>query len=112
MGIGSAKTAIGHLDAGACVAGIIKTALALKKEAIPPNLNYKEPNPQINFEATPFYVNAKLKDWKKGNRIRRAGVSSFGLGGTNVHVILEEAPAIDSKPVSYTHLTLPTIYSV
>lgn len=89
-GIGSVKTAIGHLDAGACLAGIIKTALALKYELLPPTLNYENPNPQINFEQSPFYVVDKLKPWKKGDRIRRAGVSSFGLGGTNAHIILEE----------------------
>jgi len=90
--IGSVKTAIGHLDAGSCLAGIIKTALALKYELLPPSLNYEKPNPQIDFANSPFYVNDKLQRWERGERIRRAGVSSFGLGGTNAHIILEEAP--------------------
>ncbi len=95
-GLGSVKTAIGHLDAGACIAGIIKMALALHKEAIPPSLNYTTPNPQIPFKQSPFYVVDTLKKWERGQRIRRAGVSSFGLGGTNVHVLLEEAPIEES----------------
>ena len=91
-GIGSVKTAIGHLDAGSCLAGIIKVALALKYELLPPSLNFEKPNPQIDFDNSPFYVNAQLKRWERGERARRAGVSSFGLGGTNAHIILEEAP--------------------
>jgi len=91
-GIGSVKTAIGHLDAGSCLAGIIKTALALKYELLPPSLNFENPNPQIDFANSPFYVNAQLQRWERGERIRRAGISSFGLGGTNAHIILEEAP--------------------
>ena len=90
--IGSVKTAIGHLDAGSCLAGVIKTALALKYELLPPSLNFEKPNPQIDFANSPFYVNDKLQRWESGERIRRAGVSSFGLGGTNAHIILEEAP--------------------
>ncbi len=90
--IGSVKTNIGHLDAGACVAGIIKTVLALQHKKLPPSLNFESPNPQINFAASPFYVNARLSDWPAGAAPRRAGVSSFGLGGTNAHVVLEEAP--------------------
>ena len=90
--IGSVKTAIGHLDSGSCVAGIIKTALALTYELLPPSLSFEKPNPQIDFANSPFYVNDKLKRWERSERIRRAGVSSFGLGGTNAHIILEEAP--------------------
>ncbi len=90
--IGSVKTAIGHLDAGSCLAGVIKTALALKYELLPPSLNFESPNPQIDFDHSPFYVNDKLKRWARGERVRRAGVSSFGLGGTNAHIVLEEAP--------------------
>jgi amino acid adenylation domain-containing protein len=90
--IGSVKTNIGHLDAGACVAGIIKTSLALKHEKLPPSLNFEKPNPQIDFDNSPFFVNSKLREWKRNGQPRRAGVSSFGLGGTNAHVILEEAP--------------------
>jgi amino acid adenylation domain-containing protein len=89
--VGSVKTNIGHLDAGACVAGIIKTALALKHARIPPSLNFTRPNPHIDFDNSPFYVNAALREWTAPGP-RLAGVSSFGLGGTNAHVILEEAP--------------------
>ena len=91
--IGSVKGNVGHLDAAAGVTGLIKTALALKHGVLPPSLNYRKPNPQIDFAATPFYVNDKLTAWPSGAAPRRAGVSSFGVGGTNVHVILEEAPA-------------------
>lgn len=90
--IGSVKTNIGHLDAAAGIAGIIKTALCLKYKQIPPSLNYESPNPQIDFEHSPFFVNAKFTDWESDGKPRRAGVSSFGIGGTNAHAILEEAP--------------------
>jgi len=93
-GIGSVKTNIGHLDAGACIAGIIKTVLALKHEKLPASLNFNKPNPQLQIEQTPFYVNDKLRPWKRTETPRLAGVSSFGLGGTNVHVVLEEAPQL------------------
>ncbi len=90
--LGSVKTNIGHLDAGAMVAGVIKTVMALEHEQIPPSLNFRTPNPQIDFEGSPFFVNDRLRPWPRGGAPRRAGVSSFGLGGTNAHVILEEAP--------------------
>ncbi|MBX9258975.1 SDR family NAD(P)-dependent oxidoreductase [Desmonostoc muscorum CCALA 125] len=96
-GIGSLKTNIGHLDAAAGVAGLIKTVLALKHKQIPPSLHFEEPNPQINFANSPFYINNKLSEWKADKHPRRAGVSSFGIGGTNVHVILEEAPVFTIK---------------
>ncbi|MBW4673824.1 MAG: SDR family oxidoreductase [Desmonostoc geniculatum HA4340-LM1] len=91
-GIGSVKTNIGHLDATAGVAGLIKTVLALKHKQIPPSLNFEEPSPQIDFANSPFYVNNQLSEWKTNGTPRRAGVSSFGFGGTNAHIILEEAP--------------------
>ncbi|RAM48425.1 MAG: polyketide synthase [Hapalosiphonaceae cyanobacterium JJU2] len=94
--IGSVKTNIGHLDSTAGVAGLIKTVLALKHKQIPPSLNFEEPSPQINFANSPFYVNNQLTEWKTNGTPRRAGVSSFGFGGTNAHVILEEAPIIKS----------------
>ncbi|MBN1866412.1 amino acid adenylation domain-containing protein [Candidatus Sumerlaeota bacterium] len=97
--IGSVKPNIGHLDAGAGVAGFIKTVLALYRGLIPPSVNCKSPNPRLNIEATPFYVNTTLSEWKRGDAPRRAGVSSFGIGGTNAHVVLEEAPApVESDP--------------
>ena len=90
--IGAVKTNIGHLDAAAGVAGLIKAVLALEHEAIPPSLHFEHPNPQIDFEHSPFFVNATLRPWARGDQPRRAGVSSFGIGGTNAHVVLEEAP--------------------
>ena len=92
--IGSVKTNIGHLDTAAGVAGLIKTVLALKHRQLPPSLNFEQNNPQIDFGNSPFYVNTRLRDWPEGQTPRRAGVSSFGIGGTNAHVIVEEAPAV------------------
>ncbi|HEV2705773.1 MAG TPA: beta-ketoacyl synthase N-terminal-like domain-containing protein, partial [Pyrinomonadaceae bacterium] len=90
--IGSVKTNVGHLDTAAGVAGLIKTTLALKHKLLPPTLHFEQPNPQIDFDNSPFYVNTRLHQWTNGSTPRRAGVSSFGIGGTNAHVILEEAP--------------------
>ena len=89
--IGSVKTNIGHLDAAAGVAGIIKTVLALKHRQLPPTLHFKEANPEIDFAKTPFYVNTRLLDWTS-NGPRRAGVMATGMGGTNAYVVLEQAP--------------------
>src|SRR6185295_9802741 len=94
------KTNIGHLDTAAGVAGLIKTVLALKHKEIPPSLHYQKPNPQIEFTGTPFFVNRELAQWESNGHPRRAGVSSFGIGGTNVHVILEEAPCAPSADIS------------
>ncbi|RPI89631.1 MAG: SDR family NAD(P)-dependent oxidoreductase, partial [Chloroflexi bacterium] len=90
--IGSVKTNIGHLDTAAGVTGLIKTVLALQHQMIPPSLNYETPNPRIDFENSPFYVNTRLAEWKPEPPLLRAGVSSFGVGGTNAHVVLEAAP--------------------
>lgn len=91
--IGSVKGNIGHLDAAAGVAGLLKTVLALKNGQIPPSLHFERPNPTIDFAATPFYVNTDLTEWHpQRNMPRRAGVSAFGVGGTNAHVVLEEPP--------------------
>lgn len=98
--IGSVKTNIGHLDAAAGVASLIKTILALKHKQIPPSLHFEKPNPNIDFENSPFYVSSKLSEWKTDGMPRRAGVSSFGVGGTNVHVIVEEAPQLESSDPS------------
>ena len=92
--IGSVKTNIGHLDVASGVAGLIKAVLAVKHGLIPPSLNFKRQNRQIDFANSPFYVNKTLSAWSKGDNPRRAGVSSFGVGGTNAHVILEEAPQV------------------
>ena len=99
--IGSLKTNIGHLDCAAGVAGLIKTSLAMHHKQIPPSLNFETPNPNIDFPNSPFYVNTKLSEWPSGPTPRRAGLSSFGVGGTNAHIIIEEAPAFTrTKPVS------------
>ncbi|NIM15675.1 MAG: KR domain-containing protein [Candidatus Aminicenantes bacterium] len=91
-GIGSIKSNIGHLDTAAGVASFIKTVLSLKHRLIPPGINFETPNPEIDFENSPFYVNTRLREWKNDEFPLRAGVSSFGIGGTNAHAILEEAP--------------------
>ncbi|MEO1593274.1 MAG: polyketide synthase, partial [Cyanobacteria bacterium J06632_22] len=96
--LGSVKTNIGHLDAAAGIAGLIKAVLAVKHRQIPASLHYQQPNPKIDFANSPFYVNAALADWPTTAAPRRAGVSSFGIGGTNAHVILEEAPAPVREP--------------
>ena len=95
IAIGSVKTNIGHLNSAAGVASLIKTALALNHKLLPPSLHFEEPNPGIDFEHSPFYVNTKLKHWENNGAFLRAGVSSFGLGGTNAHMILEEAPVVE-----------------
>ena len=90
--IGSAKSNVGHLVIAAGATGLIKTALALHHGTIPPSINYEAPNPAIDFAGSPFYVADRALDWPRAERPRRAGVSSFGVGGTNAHVVLEEAP--------------------
>jgi amino acid adenylation domain-containing protein len=90
--LGSVKTNVGHLDSAAGVAGLIKAVLALEHRAIPPSLHFESPNPEIDFAAGPFHVATALAAWPANARPRRAGVSSFGIGGTNAHVVLEEAP--------------------
>jgi iturin family lipopeptide synthetase B len=89
-GIGSVKTNLGHLNTAAGIAGFIKTVLALKHRLIPPSLHFNHPNPEIDFENSPFYVNTTPRQWENKKYPRRAGVSSFGIGGTNAHVVLEE----------------------
>ncbi|MBV9787165.1 MAG: type I polyketide synthase, partial [Chloroflexi bacterium] len=90
--LGSVKSNIGHLDAAAGVTGLIKATLAVKHGQIPPTLHYTQPNPNIDFANSPFYVNNALQQWDAGHEPRRAGVSAFGIGGTNAHVVLEEPP--------------------
>ncbi len=100
--IGSVKSNIGHLDAAAGIASLTKVVLALKHGQLPPTLHFERPNPKIDFAASPFFVNDRLCAWPPGDAPRRAGVSSFGVGGTNAHVVLEEAPiapaAAPSRP--------------
>ncbi|NES77481.1 MULTISPECIES: type I polyketide synthase [unclassified Okeania] len=104
--IGSVKTNVGHLDAAAGITGFIKTVMALKHKVLPPSINFETPNPQIDFDNSPFFVNTKLSEWETNGTPRRAGVSSFGIGGTNAHVILEEAPPVDVAPSSRKHQLL------
>ncbi|HEV7509231.1 MAG TPA: SDR family NAD(P)-dependent oxidoreductase [Thermoanaerobaculia bacterium] len=92
--LGSVKTNLGHLDRAAGVTALIKTALALEHGQIPPNLHFERPNPSIDFESSPFFVNTALREWKRNGRPRLAGVNSLGVGGTNVHLVLEEAPEL------------------
>ena len=110
--IGSLKTNMGHLDAAAGVGGLLKTVLALKHKLIPPSLHFEKPSPQIDFANSPFYVNTSLSEWKSNGSPRRAGVSSFGIGGTNAHVILEEAPLLpasgESRPKQLLLLSAKT----
>ncbi len=91
--IGAVKTNIGHLDAAAGIAGLIKTAKALEMKKLPPSLNFSTLNPQIKLRKSPFYINTELTDWETNDSHRFAGVSSFGMGGTNAHVILTDAPS-------------------
>jgi len=92
--LGSVKSNIGHLREAAGIAGLIKTVLALEHGVLPPSLHYQTPNPEIELAQSPFHVNTARVGWPRhGETPRRAGVSSFGLGGTNAHVVLEEAPA-------------------
>ena len=90
--IGSVKTNIGHLDAAAGIAGLIKAVLSLQHKRIFPSLHFHAANPRIDFDDSPFYVNSVLRDWDSAAHPRRAAVNSLGVGGTNAHVILEEAP--------------------
>ena len=105
-GIGSVKSNIGHVDTAAGVAGLIKAVLALRHRQIPPSLHFVQPNPQLDLDNSPFYVNSKLIEWKSSGTPLRAGVSSFGIGGTNAHVILEEAPARNTPGPSRSHQLL------
>ncbi|MCB1032586.1 MAG: type I polyketide synthase, partial [Acidobacteria bacterium] len=93
IALGAVKSNIGHLDAAAGVTGLIKTVLCLEQEELPPVLHFDEPSPRIDFAGSPFEVVAESRPWQRGERVRRGGVSSFGIGGTNAHVVVEEAPA-------------------
>lgn len=90
--LGSVKPSIGHLDAAAGVTGVVKAALALRHRTIPPSRYFREANPEIDLESGPFHIPVEPSPWPQGAGPRRAGVSSFGMGGTNAHVVLEEAP--------------------
>lgn len=96
--VGSLKPNMGHLDRASGVFGLIKTSLVLQNGKIPKVINYSTPNPRIDFASSPFYVAAETADWQGSDAPKRAGVNSLGYGGTNVHVILEEAPAPSPRP--------------
>jgi polyketide synthase PksN len=97
--LGAVKSSIGHLDVASGIAGLIKTVLALEHRQIPPTLNVATPSPEIDFAASPVRLATALEDWPAADGTpRRAGVSSFGFGGTNVHVVVEEAPAAKVSP--------------
>ncbi len=104
--LGSVKANIGHLDAVSGIAGFIKAVLVLKHKQIPPLVHYQTPNPKINLEMSPFYINAQLQPWEIHNSPRRAGISSFGMGGTNVHMVLEESPDTPVAQSSRTYQLL------
>lgn len=96
--IGSVKSNLGHCDAAAGIAGFIKTVLCLEHKMLVPSLHYTRSNPAIDFQHSPFQVNTELSAWpKRGKTPRRAGVSAFGIGGTNAHVVLEEAPELPAR---------------
>jgi acyl transferase domain-containing protein/NAD(P)-dependent dehydrogenase (short-subunit alcohol dehydrogenase family)/acyl carrier protein len=92
--LASVKTNIGHLEAAAGVAGVIKVVLALRNERIPPHLHFTKPNPHLDFSRLPFEIPVQARSWRRSSTPRMAGVSSFGFGGTNAHVVLEEAPLV------------------
>ncbi|MFC3890654.1 amino acid adenylation domain-containing protein [Lentzea rhizosphaerae] len=106
--LGSVKSNVGHLDTAAGITGLIKAILQLKHEQLVPSLHFNRPNPQIDFDRTPFQVNTSLVPWKPNGTPRRIGVSSFGIGGTNAHVILEEAPrtATEAGPAEREQVVL------
>jgi acyl transferase domain-containing protein len=107
--LGALKTNVGHLDTAAGVAGFIKAVLALKHREIPPTLHFTAANPQLDLARSPFRVSARVEAWPAGDKPARAGVSSFGIGGTNAHVILEEAPPVEARPAA--RLITPLVLS-
>ena len=96
--LGSVKANIGHLEAAAGMAGLIKTVLAFQNEKIPAQLHFKEPNPNIDWQSLPVKVAGKEEIWRRSDIPRVAGVNSFGFSGTNAHIVLEEAPLSTTPP--------------
>ncbi len=94
-GLGSVKTNLGHLDAASGIAGFMKAVLSLDRQLIPPTLHFSQPNPQISLEDSPFYIVTKKKVFKRGKQVRRSAVTSLGIGGTNAHLVLQEAPLLE-----------------
>jgi acyl transferase domain-containing protein len=105
--LGSVKTNIGHLDAAAGVAGLIKAALVVERGQLPASLHFTEPNPALELDDSPFYVNDTLRSWQPDAGPRRAGVSSFGIGGTNAHVVLEQPPPPQPSEPGDAYQVLP-----
>ncbi len=103
--IGSVKTNVGHLEAAAGIAGVIKVALALDRGEIPASLHFREPNRHIPFDSLPIQVQTNLSPWPDRGRARLAGVSAFGFGGTNAHAVLESAPIRVSQKSSARDLS-------
>src|SRR5262249_53574202 len=95
---------LGHTMEAAGIAGFIKAVLALKEKKIPPLLHFTTPNPHFDLENSSFFIPSTLREWKSQPFPRRAGVSSFGFGGTNAHVLLEEAPESIASPISTPQL--------
>ena len=93
--VGSVKTNIGHLEASAGIAGLIKVVLALSHEAIPPHLHFQTPSPRIPWDDLPLRIPTQTVPWARGDRMRRAGIGSFAFSGTNAHVVLEESPTVE-----------------
>ncbi|HTJ29215.1 MAG TPA: aminotransferase class III-fold pyridoxal phosphate-dependent enzyme, partial [Acidobacteriaceae bacterium] len=105
--LGTAKSNVGHLDVAAGATGLIKTILQLQHRQIPGLLHYQSPNPELHLEGSPFFVDRELRTWDGHGYPLRAGVSAFGVGGTNAHLIVEEAPAtLASTPGRETQLLL------
>ncbi|HET7229719.1 MAG TPA: type I polyketide synthase [Longimicrobium sp.] len=100
VALGAVKTNLGHLDTAAGVAGFIKAVLSLEHGELPPTLHFTAPHPEAGLEGSPFFVNARLRSWARNGTPRRAGVSSLGIGGTNAHVVLEEAPEVPAPAPS------------
>jgi acyl transferase domain-containing protein/surfactin synthase thioesterase subunit len=107
--IGSVKTNIGHLESAAGIAGLIKVVLALQHQEIPPNLHLKKLNPYIRLNETPLSIPTEKQAWTVEQETRLAGISSFGFGGTNAHVILEQAPVVEPVKVDDRSLQLLTL---
>src|SRR5262249_52461680 len=96
--LGAVKSNVGHLEGAAGIAGLMKAALALKHAAVPPQVHFRTLNPNIDLRGTPFVIPTSLRPWDNNDTPRAAAVSSFGFGGTNAHIVLEEAPA-SAEPV-------------
>ncbi|MDX2531534.1 polyketide synthase, partial [Streptomyces europaeiscabiei] len=110
--LGSSKSNIGHAQAAAGAIGVIKTVLALQHDTLPKTLHADEPSPHIEWEGSGLELLQEARPWERGERTRRAGISSFGLSGTNAHVILEEAPAVEAAEAAEApELPVPIVVS-